>query len=60
MKFTLKMEDGAHKVEHTFETYGHDEFSEYAKDFLQGCGFVIKEEEKEKEKEKEEDEEIEF
>jgi len=45
MKFTLKMENGDHKVEHTFIAYAHDKFSEYAKDFLLGCGFVIKEDE---------------
>lgn len=47
MEFTLTMENGGHKVEHIFETFGLEEFNEYAKDFLQGRGFVRKEEEEE-------------
>ena len=45
MKFKLQMENGDVKVIHEFETYGLDEFNEHTKDFLRGCGYIIKEEE---------------
>lgn len=44
MKFTLIMQNGDHKVTHEFECVVLDEFNEYTKDFLKGCGFVIGEE----------------